>query len=286
MNKFLHTLYLLGGLAMTISACLAQPPDMPPFDAAKAKLLSPERRVQLDVAFFNEFVLKSHTTLNRPDSWPRGERVRAMGEEGYELAYIAEQIFDFHNLGLVRKDVDYQRWWQRVVEMAEQDDPSALCLIWRSEYQLRGDYGLILPRQANEPTPDQALERAAQLGHPQCMGDWGNWRHRDEPEKRAEWNLKGARMGCVECRIRISSWYRDGLGLSKSKDLAWCWITEAWRQTDAVEVLSRIRSTTGVIWPTLTERPRLTIYRPNTNCGVIEQLDAPFEPERLERNLP
>lgn len=286
MNRILSKLVVLFGLAVMVAACTAQPPDVPPFDVESAKRMTPERRAQLEVDFFNDFVLKSHSTLNRRDSWPRGERIRAMAKEGYELAYVTEQIFNFHDLGQKRIGVDYQRWWQRVVDLAQQDDPSALCLIWRAEPELRGDYGLIPPRPADEPTREQALERAAKLGHPQCIGDWGNWHYRMEPEKRAEWNLKGARKGCVECQTRVSLSYIPGGNLPANKSKAWCWATEAWRRTDAVEVLGIVRAVTSSVWPTLTERPHLTLYRLGTNCEVVDQLDAPFEPERLERNLP
>ncbi|MCB5187250.1 hypothetical protein LG200_04420 [Methylobacillus caricis] len=244
--------------------------------------ITPKQKLQ----FFNNLVLKNQSSKDRPDTWARGEQVHRLAQEGYELAYIAEQMFDFHHLGLKRKGANYEHLWSRIVEMAKQNDPDALCFIWVIEPEIRGNYNLLPPRHSEELSREDSLKKAAMLGHPQCMGDWGNFNYQDNLEERAKWNLKGAMKGCIDCQARVALDYLHGNGVPIDKSLAWCWISEAWIETDSSHILSIVRSITGSIKSVYNNIPNITLYHPHTNCKVFEQLNTPFRPDLLERNLP
>lgn len=284
--------YVLGVwlVALFCSACSAQP-EPPPFNYEKAKALTPERRAQMDVAFFNDLVYKSSNTLSQRDSQPRGERIHALAEEGFELAYLAEQIFNFHFMGVKRPRVN-QKWWARAQQLAAAGDASASCFIWAVEPDVLDDHP-----EVPSATRLAALERAAMQGHPQCMGSWGNWHYSQDPAdpaQRAAWNLKGAEKSCLQCQSSMAFLYWKGNGVPKDLSKAWCWANEAMMQkTDALQVFSDAEDIARAIWnrndpetyPNQKERPRLTLYQPNTHCQVVQQRDVLFEPEPLQRIL-
>ncbi|MCB5187249.1 hypothetical protein LG200_04415 [Methylobacillus caricis] len=166
-----------------------------------------------------------------------------------------------------------------------QTELPALCFIWTVEPQLCGKYGLIPPRESGEISREDALERAAMLGHPQCMGDLGSFNYVNDPVKRAEWNLKGAKKGCKQCQTRLATFYRHGMGTSINQALSWCWVTEAAKGADIADLIADLILSENSIWPLLTDRPLLTLYRPNTNCEVIEQVNVPFEPDNMIKDL-
>lgn len=284
--------YVLGVwlVALFCSACSAQP-EPPPFNYEKAEALTPKRRAQMDVAFFNDLVYRNSSTRNRRDSQPRGERIHALAEEGFELAYLAEQMFNFHYFGSKRENADLRRWWARVQQLAAEGDASALCFILVMEPAVLDKHSEVLTA-----TQLAAMERAAMQGHPQCMGEWsgGHWagRQNNDLVQIAAWNLKGAEKGCLRCQSRMASYFADGEGVPKDHSKAWCWITEAVRQTDSSKVdistvigsissiMDRIDRTDPENWVCCEERPRLKVlYKPGTNCQVVQQLNAPLEPE-------
>ncbi|MCQ9379500.1 hypothetical protein [Methyloversatilis sp. XJ19-49] len=265
MNKVLRTLYLLGGLVMTTAACSAQSPDMPPFDAAKAKLLSPERRAQLDVAFFNEFDTRREgpPTIDHP----RAARVHEMAKEGFEIAFLAENIFNLGAGGVPRVETDVPKLWRRVKLLALAGDPSAQCLVWNAEPMLREEFSILPPPEPDEPTRYQMLEKAALDGHPSCMGDWGNYQYQNDAAARVQWNLKGAKKGCLICRLRLAFAYAAGEGVEKADGVAWCWILESWAISKANTVVGDAQAVAGLIQREfLAPSQQVKRYLAGTNC--------------------
>lgn len=253
-----------------LAACQAQTPQGS-FDQAKAAALTREQRERMDVAFFNDFVVRDMPA----EMWrsganhPRGARIRKLAEEGFELAWLAEKFYDFDRMGF-RDTPDAERYWRRIRELADGGDASAQCFVWRSAPELRSN-GFFKPSLDDVSSGPRYLELAAAQGQAQCSGDWGNYRYENEPAKRAELNLYGARKGCAECMARVRVFYLNGLGLPQELAKAWCWALEAEHTNDSGMYASERQSIRWVIAkskPNETGRPEdLTQYRAGSHCS-------------------
>lgn len=256
-------------LAAVTFGCHAAPePDT--FDQSRAAALTQERRTALDVAFFNEFVVKGQMPRGMWESGaahPGGARIHAMAEEGFEVAWLAERLFDFHRGGFPRSSPEGIHYWNRLKALAVAGDASAQCLIWRAAPELNKFGGAFVPEEDVKVARYQFVEKAAAQGHPLCSGDWGNYHYQDDPERRAELNLYGARKGCLECQFRASGYYLDGSGVQADLSKAWCWTLEAKSLSDSVEAERYLRIRRGFITGNLRQPlEQLTHYRPGSNC--------------------
>lgn len=265
----LSTLLLAVALCAPLVGCQAQtPPET--FDRAKAAALTPERRSQVDVAFFNDFVARDMPggMWESGASHPRGGRIHALAEEGFEVAWLAERLYNFHRFGY-RDTPHAGYYWDRIKALADGGDASAQCFLAKSVWELR-EYGFFKPPKADMDKAYDYLEKAAAQGQAQCSGDWGNYRYENAPAKRAELNLDGAKKGCAECMVRVTGAYERGDDLPRDLSKAWCWILEAQRASDSVSYENRKRSLIGIIMsmkPNDTGRPEdLAQYRPGSNC--------------------
>lgn len=266
----LKQFFLSVSLLLALAACQAHfPADH--FDYGKSAALAKEQRERMDVAFFNDFVVRDMPTelWRTGASHPRGERIRKLAEAGFELAWLAEKFYDFDRMGY-KKTPDAKRYWLRIEQLADDGDASAQCFIWRAAAELT-NYGFFTPPQEDVNRSALYLEQAAAQGQAQCSGDWGNYRYEKEPAKRVELNLYGARKGCAQCMSRISTAYQSGNGVPKDISKAWCWANEATRASDSRMYENDRRyllSDIKALKPNNLGRPEdLTQYRAGSHCA-------------------
>lgn len=261
---------LLGVVAscLLLAGCQAQtPPDI--FDHAKAAALTPERRAQMDVAFFNDFVVRDMPggMWQSGGKHPRGARIHTLAEEGFEIAWLAEKFYDFHRFGF-RDTPHAARHWDRIKELADGGDASAQCFIWLAAEELDMN-GFFKPPKADVENRARHLKLAVAQGQPECTGNWGAYPDTDQ-QKHAENNLYAARKGCARCMARLSTFYQHGEGLPRDLSIAWCWALEAERSNDSLTYVSYRQIVHGAIMsmkPNDMGRPEdLTQYRPGSNC--------------------
>lgn len=167
MRIFLTLLSVLALCALTSGCARA---DLPPFDYEKAKQLSPEKRSEYDVIFFNEVVVWNMNS-NRygkgiNDSYlGRDAEFRHMAEAGYLPAYVALRLLDIVR-GNERDDPDAVAM---LLKAADAGDASAMCAfeaipinsLDEASYAERRARGLRME------------ERGFALGHPACMANRG-----------------------------------------------------------------------------------------------------------------
>lgn len=136
------------------------------FDPAKAHSLSPEKRREYDVRFFNEMSLHANHPLE-----PRYQLFRRMAEDGFEVAYLALRLYDIrHSDGTLR---DPQAM-KRLKAVAAEGDLSAKCFYgrfaWRGDRQ-KFDWLETLPY----------IVDAADGGHPSCTGAFASFLRSGDP---------------------------------------------------------------------------------------------------------
>lgn len=133
--------------------------DLPPFDPAKVAQLSPQRRAEYERLLFNELIVWNAGS-RRHDLWGREAEWLAMATDGYELAYITLQV-----LSPTKGEFALDKPMARLIELAEQGDSGAMCLMWRLANLAEGLSGWERYRQ-----PGLAFtKRGAELGHPACL---------------------------------------------------------------------------------------------------------------------
>lgn len=128
--------------------------DLPPFDQAKAKALSPGKRAEYDRLLFNELTHWSagsqrHNLDTREAEW------REMAADGHELSYLTLTTISPTN-GRFSPDQAYAR----LEELIQTGDAGAMCL-----------YYWVVPNW-QDPHYEQAkvyLQRGSDLGHPECQ---------------------------------------------------------------------------------------------------------------------
>lgn len=282
MRLFIINRVLLLALLLPLSSCKAQITSES-FDHAKAATLSPERRAQMDVAFFNDFVVRDMPggMWQSGTSHPRGARIHALAEEGFEVAWLAEQFYNFNRIGY-RDTQNGQHYWNRIKELADGGDASAQCFIWFSAEELQL-YGFFKPPQTDVENRAYYLKLAVAQGQPECTGSWGAYPDKDQ-KKHAENNLYAAKKGCVSCQSRVRSFYLNGSGLPKDMSKAWCWALEAERNNDSLSYVGDRQIVHRAIMQTKPNdmgRPEdLIQYRPGSNC--TESITVPATAELKE----
>jgi TPR repeat protein len=161
-------MFLLVLMLMPLTGCARD--ELLPFDYEKAKQLSPEKRREYDVIFFNEVAVWNMNS-NRYSQAPgapfieRDAEFRRMAADGYLLAYVALRLLDIRR-GSERTDPEAV---DMLMKAAEEGDASAMCA-----------FGVIPIDPYNERTYAersarglQMVERGLALGHPACMASKG-----------------------------------------------------------------------------------------------------------------
>jgi hypothetical protein len=138
--------------------------QVPPFDAQKAKSLSPERRAELERELFSELWMWSGSSRRFGPPNGRAERQARwieMAQEGSELAYLTLKVLPPDSFAR-----DPRPTLKRLEAMAQQGDAAAMCLYGGIVFQL--------PYWVADWTPQENrarywTEQGAALGHPQCL---------------------------------------------------------------------------------------------------------------------
>lgn len=172
MKSNLRRVFLALLLVSTLSVFLSSyaHADLPPFDYKKAKQLSPEKRREYDVIFFNEVVVWNLNS-NRygkgigDSNIGRDAEFRRMAGDGYLPAYVALRLLDIVR-GNERDDPEAVAM---LLKAAEEGDASAMCAfaaipinsLDEASYAERSARGLKME------------ERGFALGHPACMANKG-----------------------------------------------------------------------------------------------------------------
>ncbi|TAN72219.1 MAG: sel1 repeat family protein [Gallionella sp.] len=164
LKQIFLTLLLVPVLCVFMSSCAHA--DLPPFDYKKAKQLTPEKRREYDVVFFNE-VLVWNMNSNRygpglmDSNIGRDAEFRRMAGDGYLPAYVALRLLDIVR-GSERNDPEAVAM---LLKAADEGDASAMCAfgaipinsLEESSYAERSARGA------------RMVERGFALGHPACM---------------------------------------------------------------------------------------------------------------------
>lgn len=269
-----------------LAGCQAQtvPPDV--FDHAKATAIAPKRQAQMDVAFFNDFVVRDMPggMWQSGGRHPRGDRIHKLAEEGFEVAWLAERLYDFHRFGF-HNTPHAGGYWNRIKELADGGDASAQCFIWLAAEELQVD-SFFKPPKADVDNRAHYLQLAVAQGQAECTGSWGAYPD-ENLRKHAENNLYAAKKGCARCQSRLRGFYQRGDGLPKDLAKAWCWALETVQNSDSLmyETDRRLLHSDIIqLKPDHSGRPEdLTQYRPGTHC--TEQITAStstIEPKKGE----
>ncbi|MGE0332805.1 MAG: hypothetical protein AB7P37_19175 [Ramlibacter sp.] len=138
--------------------------DLPAFDHAKARNLTPEKRAAYEQELFSELQLWNRGSRKYPtleDIERREQRWQQMADDGFELAHITLRVLKPKG-GLVHSLAGPMK---RLEELAEQGDTGAMCLM----------PGLVnvtaeqIDWKKYRSASDRWLQRGAELRHPQCM---------------------------------------------------------------------------------------------------------------------
>lgn len=167
MNQFLNAIALVAMLLIT-GACSAEPP---PFDEAKAKLLTAEKRRAYDVVFFNEMEtwnMNSNRYSTDPDfNFRRAEEFERMAAEGHFISWVALQLVDMRR-GLYLKDENAKEALTLLIKAAESGDASSSCAL------------MVTPTEDDLFPYDQRIALTRKLkpsrmtqGHPACKAYYG-----------------------------------------------------------------------------------------------------------------
>jgi TPR repeat protein len=216
------------------------------FDAAAAGQLTQARRAQLDVEFFNEFWAKSESG---PSSLPsaRAARIRAMAAEGFEVAYLADRLYNFERNGIPSFASDYRTHWRRLKALAKDGDPSAQCLFSHTAVEYRA-FNLEPPTLDDMAVlAPQYRKAAASHGHPYCS--WLSIAGSGETDETriTQIAMRCAKAGVTVCQRSLASRYRNGRGVKKDSARGFCWLTKARSRNSAPSVENAYRNYVGLL---------------------------------------
>ncbi len=252
------------------SATYAPPPHDPtlgPFDPAAARKLSPEKRREYDVRFFNEmFVKDDHPTD------PRYQLFKKMADEGFEVAHIALRLFDIRLAG----DRYHPEAWPRLKALAAEGDASAICL--------HAKYAYVFEPKLDQRVVFEAVRGAAEAGHPHCSGIYAQYFRTGKfatPSRLQyiAWETKAAKGGDLLAQLIVAGLYAGGEGVDMDLARARCWVEEALRSNQTGLTSSHAQ---GIRW-TIRENAERGMSRPGgyqlgTGCEVRSARDtAPRE---------
>jgi hypothetical protein len=176
----------------------------PPFDSQSTKRLSPEKRSQYDVIFFNEIV-NWNVNTNRyvtDSQTKRKAELEQMAADGHLPSYVALRLLDFQG-GTQRHDPEAL---SILLAEARKGDPSAMCAL--AAIPTRND--LWKDEKERIDTGREMLIAAARAGQGHCMGTYGGalvlgnspWIPHD-PGKGMPLALEAARQGYYSAAYRL-----------------------------------------------------------------------------------
>lgn len=274
-RKLLIVTVLSGGLV----AC-SQPDAAVPANAERqaASAMPPAHKASLEVAFFNDFVVRNvQRGSTAPEGpIPRGDRIRAFAAQGLEIATLADQLFDFDNFGQPRDSLLLTHLtrgpWDRLRELALQGDPGAQCLFALAADDLKGrPLSVVTERDAKE-LAERFLDQSAEQKHPLCMAVWAQRRHPNDPVVKARAELDGAKAGCAACQMRLYLFYKEGYGLPIDLAKSYCWLQEAVRSSDEPDyrtALDMVISSQHLRRKAGEPDLPLDLYRPGSACTEL-----------------
>lgn len=163
----LAPLIILVLMLMPLTGCARD--ELPPFDYEKAKQLSPEKRREYDVIFFNEVAVWNMNS-NRYGSGVetpyigRDTEFRRMASDGYLPAYAALRLLDIRR-GNERDDPEALAL---LLKAAEAGDASAMCAFMAIPFKRS-----MLSDEKRVAISINLTERGSELRHPACMARKG-----------------------------------------------------------------------------------------------------------------
>jgi hypothetical protein len=216
------------------------------FDGAAAGQLTPARRAQLDVDFFNEFWAKSESG---PSSLPsaRAARIRAMAAEGFEVAYLADRLYNFERNGIPSFAPDYRAHWRRLKKLAKDGDPSAQCLFSHTAVEYRA-FNLEPPTLEDMAVLAPQYRKAAALqGHAYCSWLYIAESGETDETRITQIDMRCAKAGVTVCQQSLASRYRSGRGVEKNSARGFCWLMKARSGNSAPSVENGYRLYLGLL---------------------------------------
>lgn len=261
-KTILWAIVILFGIVLM--GCFKSEPEK--YQNNKSFKITSNQRAQMDVAFFNVFVERgmSPEQYYSEKGSPRGDIVRALAENGFEMAWLAEKFYDFYHVRY-RKVSNGDAYWNRIKDLANNGDASAQCFIFLSVEELY-KYGDFKPTKSDVENRFIYLNKALAQKQPECLGAWGTYNQKgDENVNHAQNNLYGAEKNCAQCQSRVASFYRRGVGIEKDLSKALCWANEAVLNSDSLDYLYDLRSLKGDISEDSTIL-NIINYKPKTQC--------------------
>jgi hypothetical protein len=242
------------------SATYAPPPHDPtlaPFDPAAARKLSPEKRREYDVRFFNEMFMKDHHPTD-----PRYQLFRKMADEGFEVAHLALRLFDIR-LGGARYRPEA---WPRLKALVGEGDLSAVCL--------HAKYAYVFEPKLDQRVVFEAVRRVAEAGHPHCSGIYAQYFRTGKlvvpnSQQYIAWETKAAKDGDLAAQLTLASLYASGDSVGIDLALARCWLEEALRSDQTAKTWNDAQSIRfGVSRSAARGFDNTGSYLPGTRCEV------------------
>ena len=202
-----------------------------PFDFDKAKNLSPEKRRQYDVVFFNEIAVWDWTSNRYGKNSPakRKTEFEEMAADGYLPAYVALRLVRFSPKARLN-DPEALRM---LLDEAKRGDPSAMCAV----SAIPSDNSLWPNEKVRIETARQMTIAAAERGQGDCAASYGRaMLHGDipgiakNPDKGLSLLLESAREGYYRAAqslfgVRAVKAYKHQFDFADQAELrkALCW---------------------------------------------------------------
>jgi hypothetical protein len=149
--------------------------DFPPFDYEKAKTLSPEKRRQYDLVFFNEIETWQYNTQRFPGPNANAQRkaeFQRMADDGYLPAYVAIRL-----LGIfpAEERIDSEAL-NMLIREANAGDISAMCAVSRMPItQKNWQQKDVVAQKDVREILTRFVRDGARRGHGACEADFGSW---------------------------------------------------------------------------------------------------------------
>jgi hypothetical protein len=127
------------------------------------KELTQEQLRKLDVEFFNVF----RPRLENPGMRERRQTIADIARSGFEVAWLADNLFVFDWFAIPQLDAGYERYFVRLKYLADAGNASAQCLMG----DLLGNYEVHhnTPPGQSDVSAEEYRARASDSGHPYCL---------------------------------------------------------------------------------------------------------------------
>jgi len=248
-----------------------QDPTLSPFDPAAARKLSPEKRREYDVRFFNEMSMKDHHPTD-----PRYQLFKKMADEGFEVAHLALRLFDIRLGG----DRYRPEAWPRLKALAAAGDLSAVCL--------HAKYAYVFEPKLDQRVVFGAVRGAAEAGHPHCSGIYAQYFRTGKlvmsnPSQYVAWETKAAKGGDLLAQLILADLYATGQHVPVDLPRARCWLEEALRSDQTAKTWNDVQSIRfGVSQAAARGFDNTGAYLLGTGCEVRSEESRTVERERQQ----